>query len=230
MKAQDFMTRDVVAVHPDTPVYGVAARMAEKRISGVPVVDEAGKLIGIVSESDLMRRSELGTEVKRKWWLSLFTDPDQIARDYTQSHALKVADVMSPSVVSVTEDTTLKDVAATFDGKRIKRLPVVRDGKLVGMLTRSDLVRALASFQPIDSAAALDDASIYADLTRRMAQQAWVDPLYLNITVTKGVVELRGFIPTEEQRRALRIVVERTPGVRGVDDRLVIGLPASTEL
>ncbi len=228
MKAHEIMTRDVVAVHPETPIHSVAAQMTEKRISGVPVVNQNGKLVGIVSESDLMHRTELGTERKRKWWLSIFGDPNEIAREFAKTHGLKAQDVMSRPVVSVGEDADLKDVANTLDSQRIKRLPVVRDGKLVGIITRSDLVRALARVETTPTTAVVDDATIYANLTQRMRSQDWLETLYLNATVTDGVVELRGFINSSDQRRALRVLIEETPGVRGINDQLVLGLPAST--
>lgn len=229
MKAQDIMTRDVIAVQPDTPVHSIAAQMTEKRISGVPVVNAEGELLGIVSESDLLHRAELGTERKRKWWLSLFGDPDQMARDFAKTHGFKAQDVMTRSVVSVSEDTDIKEVANTLDTQRVKRLPVIRDGKLVGIITRSDLVRALSRTEMTPSTTApLDDATIHANLTRRMREQEWLDSMYLNATVTNGVVELHGFIASVDRRRALRVLVEETPGVRGIDDHLVVGIPAAS--
>lgn len=228
MKARDFMTRNVVAVRPDTPIHSVAAQMTEKRISGVPVINDNGNLVGIISESDLMHRAELGTERRRKWWLALFSDPDELAREYAKSHGLKARDVMSANVITVGEDAQLQDVANTLDKKNVKRLPVVRDGKLVGIITRSDLVRALARVETVPEPAAVDDATIHAEISKRMGDAEWLDTLFMNAVVTNGVVELRGFIQTNDQRRALRVLIEQVPGVRGIDDELILGLPTST--
>ncbi|MGE8941093.1 CBS domain-containing protein [Leptospira interrogans] len=227
MKARDIMTSNVVAVRPDAPIHSVAAQMTEKRISGVPVVNESGNLVGIISESDLMHRAELGTQRKRKWWLAIFSDPDQMARDFAKSHGLKAQDVMSTNVITVGEDADLREVANTFDSRNVKRLPVVRDGKLLGIITRSDLVRALARVETMPGAASVDDATIHSEISKRMSDAEWLNTLFMNAIVTNGVVELRGFIATNDQRRALRVLIEQIPGVRGIDDQLVLGIPTT---
>jgi CBS domain-containing protein len=224
MKASEVMSRDVITVDPATPIHRIATLMTERRISGVPVIMPDGKVVGVVSESDLIYRAEMGTERKRKWWLAIFSDPDELARDYAKAHGVKAEDVMTREVVFVTEDDDISHVANTLDRHRVKRLPVVRDGKLVGIITRSDLVKALSRVAPPPVASA-SDAAIDKQLMERMRDQDWLTINFIHTVVQDGVVQLNGFVATADQRRALRVLVEETPGVRGVDDRLVIGLP-----
>jgi len=223
MKAHEIMTRDVFTVSPSTPVRQVAALMTEKRISGVPVLSEDGTVVGIISESDLMRRAELGTEAPRKWWLSFFSDPDALARQYTKTHGLKASDVMSQPVLSIDEDADLEEIAGTFERRQVKRLPVLRDGKLVGIISRADLVRALSKAEVVRPT--VDDAMLEAKLLEKMRSQDWLDGTYLNVAVHDGVVQLNGFIGSAEQRRALRVLIESADGVHRIEDNLSIGLP-----
>jgi CBS domain-containing protein len=229
MKAQDIMSREVISVAPDTPVREIAALMTEKRISGVPVVSADGKLAGIISESDLLRRAEMGTEPRRKWWLKFFSDPDQMAREYTKIHGLKARDIMTREVVTVAADADLKKIADTFVERRIKRVPVVSDGKLAGIISRADVVKALsrvASEAP-KAGVVIDDGALERTLAQRMREQDWLDSTYISVAVANGVVQLRGFIGSTDQRRALRVLLEETPGVRGIDDQLTVGMPAA---
>ena len=144
MKAQDIMTREVATVRPETSVREIAALMMEKNISGVPVVSDDGAIVGIVSEGDLLHRAEVGTERKHKWWFQIFADSDAAAREYAKAHGLSARDVMSRYVISVRDDADLRDVADILDSHRIKRVPVLHDGRLVGIISRRDLVRALS--------------------------------------------------------------------------------------
>ena len=223
MKAHEIMTRDVVTVSPSTSVRDVAALMTEKRISGVPVVSDDGTVVGIISESDLMRRAELGTEAPRKWWLSFFSDPDALARQYTKAHGLTAEDVMTRQVHTIGEDAELQEIASTFERRRVKRLPVLRDGTLVGIISRADLVRALSKTEVVRPV--VDDATLEAKLLEKMRAQDWLDGSFLNVVVHDGVVELNGFIGSAEQRRALRVLIEETDGVHRIEDNLSIGLP-----
>lgn len=223
MKAHEIMTRDVVTVSPSTSVRDVAALMTEKRISGVPVVSDDGTVVGIISESDLMRRAELGTEAPRKWWLSFFSDPDALARQYTKAHGLTAEDVMTRQVHTIGEDAELQEIASTFERRRVKRLPVLRDGTLVGIISRADLVRALSKTEVVRPV--VDDATLEATLLEKMRAQDWLDGSFLNVVVHDGVVELNGFIGSAEQRRALRVLIEETDGVHRIEDNLSIGLP-----
>lgn len=225
MKARDIMSANVITVSPTASVREVAALMTENRISGIPVVSGDGTVVGIVSESDLLRRAEIGTEAKRKWWLAFFSDPDAMAREYTKSHGLKASDIMTRQVISVTEDADLKEIADTLERQKIKRIPVLRDGKLAGIISRADLVRAFGKVQVAGQVTPVDDDALHKLLQSKMRAQDWLDSTFLNVSVRNGVAELRGFIPSAEQRRALRVLIEGTSGIRQVDDELTIGMP-----
>ena len=149
MKAQDIMTREVATVRPETSMREIAALMMEKNISGMPVVSDDGAIVGIVSEGDLLHRAEVGTERKHKWWFQIFADSDAAAREYAKAHGLSARDVMSRYVISVRDDADLRDVADILDSHRIKRVPVLHDGRLAGIISRRDLVRALSQVQAI---------------------------------------------------------------------------------
>jgi CBS domain-containing protein len=227
MKARDIMTKTVVSIRPETPVREVAALMTEKRVSGVPVVAD-GKVLGIVSQGDLLHRQKLGTEAKHRWWLRVFSDPDRLATEYTKSHGLKAADIMARKVISVSEDTELTDVAATLDRNGIKRVPVLCDGKIVGLITRSDLVKALSQAPSRAHAMTVDNGTLQRTLSDKMKAQDWLSATYLNTVVTDGRVELWGHIDTAAQHRALHVLVEDTAGVTAVEDHLIVGrLPIS---
>ena len=225
MKAQDIMTRDVTTVRPDTSVRDIAALMVEKHISGVPVLTDKGKIVGMVSQSDLLHRAEVGTERKHKWWFRTFADSNALAREYAKAHGLKAHDIMSRYVVSVRDDAELRDVADILDNHRIKRVPVVQEGRLVGIITRGDLVRALSQVQISKTVKKIDNAALHKTLHDRIRVQSWIDPSYISITVNDGVVELWGFVETVDQRNALRVLVEETDGVSRVDDKISVGIP-----
>lgn len=225
MKVADVMSTDVIAVAPGTSIKDVARTLAERRISGVPVVTDDGSVVGIVSQSDLMHRAELGTEKRRKWWLHFLADERQLAREFTQAHGQHARDVMARHVVTVTPETSLGVAADMLDQHRIKRMPVVRDGRLVGMLTRGDLVRALAeTAEP--AAGSVDDAAIHAALYERLRRESWSRGSIIAATVDDGVVSLRGFVESAEQRRALRVLAEEVQGVQRVEDHMTVGLPS----
>lgn len=220
MKARDIMTAEVVTVAPDAPVERIASLLLENRISALPVVDSERRVVGIVSEGDLMRRPESGTERLRSWWLRTFTDSDTLAADYAKSHGRRARDVMTRHVVSVTEDTDVRDIAALLESHRVKRVPVVRQGRLVGIVSRADLLKALTAARAAPAAGTPDDRSLHDAITERIRAEAWAAPIILNVVVTRGEVELWGFVSSEEQRNAIRVLVEDVPGVRGVRDNL----------
>jgi CBS-domain-containing membrane protein len=225
MKAQDIMTRDVATVRPETSVRDIAALMMEKHISGVPVVGDDATIVGIVSESDLLHRAEVGTERKHKWWFRVFADSDAAAREYAKAHGRAARDVMSRYVISVRDDAEVRDVADILDKQRIKRVPVVRDGRLVGIISRRDLVRALSQVQVSKTAAAVDNAVLHERLRDRIKSQSWLNDAYTNVAVNDGVVELWGLVVSADQHRALRALVEETEGVRRVEDKLAVAGP-----
>lgn len=223
MLARDIMTSKVLTVKAGTTIGEIAKLMATERISGVPVVDDEGRMIGIVSETDLLHRAETGTERKRKWWISLFLDTDMRARDFIKGHGHTAADVMSRFVVSVRDDATLAEVADMLDTNNLKRVPVLKAGKLVGMITRGDLVRALAKADTTRATGVGDSAQLQKALNERIDKQSWVNPSYLNVIANDKTVELWGFVSSEDQRRALLILVRELAGDRTIEDHLAIG-------
>lgn len=221
MKAKDVMVRDVVAVSTTTPVREAARMMVDHRVSGLPVVDPESRVVGIVSEGDLMHRAETGTERRRSWWLEALAGAEELARDYVLSHARKVGDVMTRRVISASEETDLGQLAALMDRHRIKRIPIVRDGHLVGIVSRADLVKAYlqAATKP---AQALADADIRGRLDAVLAHEPWIDTALLSVSVDDGVVELGGCVSSDEQRKALQVAAEALPGVRSVHNHVVV--------
>ena len=220
MNAKEIMTTPVITVFPWAKVRDVARLLAENCISAVPVVDDQMGVIGIVSEGDLLRRKELGTGKCRSWWLELLAGADTLARDYTRAHATAVRDVMSAPVISVSEETPLAKIADILEEHGFKRVPVVRNGKLAGIVSRADLVRALAQAGP-NTVARPDDKSIRNTLLQRVSAQPWASAASLNFVVEKGVIELNGIVASAEQHRALRVMAETVPGVAAVKDHLV---------
>jgi CBS domain-containing protein len=228
MRATDVMTPTVITVDPDTTVQGLAALLSERGISGAPVVDATGRMIGIVSEGDLLHRAELGTEGRAErrhsWWLDHFASGQ--ARDYVKSHGRTVKDIMSRDVVTVTEETDLAEIATLLETNRIKRLPVVRDGKIVGIVTRSNLVRALVASPAAASSGAdvtADDRALRTRLLAELGRQPWAARLWAqDIIVSGGVIHLWfGSDEPEDRRRAIRVAAENVPGARGVEEHIV---------
>jgi CBS domain-containing protein len=223
MQVKDLMTSDVVTVGPQTPVGEVARRLVERRISAVPVVSPDGTVLGIVSEGDLLRRRELGTERRTSWWLEIFADPDSLAHEYTKAHGLTAADVMTTPVVCIDEDAGLPSVAEMLEAHGIKRVPVLRQGKLVGIISRADLVRAFARHAEPAQPSASDDREIERALRARMNAESWARTGHINVVVRGGAVELWGFARSEEQRQGLKVLAREIPGVRAIEDHLKVG-------
>ena len=220
MKAKDVMTTLVVTVDPTAKVHEVARVLADTHISAVPVVDERKRVIGIVSEGDLLRRKEIGTKKRRSWWLEMLTSTDTLAQDYTKAHSLAVRDVMSAPVISVSEDTSLAEIADILEEHAVKRVTVIKDGMLVGLVSRADLIRALAGAAG-KAPALVNDKSIRNTLLQRLQAQPWASTASLNFVVAEGVIELNGIVASGEQHKALRVLAETVPGVKAEKDRLV---------
>jgi CBS domain-containing protein len=220
MKALEAMTKDVITVGPSATVREVAALLVRHRISAVPVVSDEGRVIGIVSQTDLGHRSETATEKRRKWWLELFADANTKARDYIKSHGLVAQDVMTRFVVSVSKDAHLSEVADILDTHRIRQVPVMQDGKLVGMISRADLVRKLAEALITAPATRPENGALQKAIWQQVKSQPWLEAALVNIAVKDGVVELWGAVASDEQRRALRILVEGVSGVQKVEDNV----------
>jgi CBS-domain-containing membrane protein len=224
MKARDVMTQTVITVSPETSIREIATILSDKHFSGLPVVSDDGKILGIVSESDLLHRAELGTERRRKWWFRMFGDTNTLARDFAKAHGLKAKDVMSRHVISVGDEAELRDVAEILDSHCIKRVPVIQGGKLIGLVTRGDLVRALSRFEG-SGAGAVDNAGLHKLLRGRIREQPWLNKNFVNLSVDNGVVELWGYVDSVDEHNALRVLVEETSGVKRVDDNIMVGAP-----
>ncbi len=221
MKAADVMVSNVISVGSQASVQEVADLLLRNRISGVPVTGPQGELVGIVSEGDLMRRPEAGTERRYSWWLGLLASSEGMASEYIKSHSHKVVDVMTRRVVTATPDTPVSEIAALLEKHGIKRVPIVTDGKVVGIVSRANLLHALASLENVP-AGTTDDASIRSKLVSRLANERWTKPSLMNLIVHDGTVDLWGIVDSQTERKAVRVLVETTPGVRGVNDNLII--------
>lgn len=214
MQARDVMTPGVISVQPDTSVRDVAKMLVEHHISGVPVVDKNGKLVGIVSEGDLMRRPESETEHHRSWWLKLLVSHDQKVIEYIKTHGKHAADVMSRPVITVAEDATLEKVADTLQKHRVKRAPVMRGEKMIGIVARADLLHGLIARQA-GHAPSTDDNKIKAALEREF-KNAEVDARFLNMIVSGGVVHVWGVVMSAQDCEAVRVAAESTAGGKEV--------------
>ncbi|MCS0495702.1 CBS domain-containing protein [Ancylobacter sp. MQZ15Z-1] len=221
MKARDVMTAPVITAKPTDTVAQVAKTLLEHRIGGVPVVDDAGALIGIVSEGDLIRRIEAGTARRRSWWLEAMLDDATLELEYVKSHGRTASDVMRRSVVTATPDAPLHEIASLFEGHDIKRVPIVEDGRLVGIVSRSNLIQAVATPRAANLDIPVTDSAIRSRVMERLREQPWAHTWRLNITVDDGVVGLWGIANADAERHALRVVAETTPGVRAVQDHLI---------
>lgn len=230
MKARDIMTSPVFTVAPDTLVKKIAAILFERRISAVPVVDQDA-LVGIVSEADLLHRQEIGTADPGRggsWWLRLFSANPSV-EDYVKSHARRARDVMTRRVVTVSPDAALAEVAQILETHDIGRVPVVEAGKLVGIVSRANLVQALAvKIATADAVPSADDQGIRRQLLTELEQQDWWRLDRANVIVTDGVVHFWGMVESDDARPAARVAAENVPGVRGVDDHRFVSYNAPT--
>jgi CBS domain-containing protein len=221
MNAADLMTSFVVTVRPDATIEYAAQLMLQYRISGLPVTDSDAALLGIITESDLLRRAETGTEKNHARWVSLLIGPGRLAQEYVHTHGRKVGDVMTERVTTVTPQTPISDLVALMETKRVKRLPVVEQGRLVGIVSRADVMAALIGLHSDKPAGARTDAEIRAQILAEIDQQPWGPRGSVDVLVTNGVVILKGTIIDERERAALRVAAENVPGVKAVHDRLL---------
>jgi CBS domain-containing protein len=228
MKAIDLMTPRVITIGSDETIADAARKMLANNISGMPVVDAAGKVVGIISEGDLLRRVELGTERHRSWWLGLVSGGTLPAEDFIKSHARKVADVMTSHVTTVDENASPEEVVRVMETRRIKRVPVVRQGALVGIISRANLLRALASVSPEAPATAPDDRALKERVTAAVKELSWDSRSHDAIIVRNGVVQLWGFVSSGSQRDALRVAAEGVPGVKAVENNIQVVDPAES--
>jgi len=223
MKAADVMVSNVISVHPDDTVKQAAETLLANRISAVPVVDKNGVLVGVLSEGDLIRRAETGTEWRRSWWLELLIGRAPLAAEYVRSHARTVADVMTRDVITASPDTSLRRIAELLERNSIKRVPIVMNGKVIGIVSRANLVQALASrWKEQEAQPSGDDLTIREEVMARLDAEPWARYAPVNVIVHDATVELWGIVDSETARQAVRVVAEVTPGVRGVNDNLSV--------
>jgi len=221
MKASDVMTRKVVSIAPDASVLEALRLMLQHKISGLPIVDRSGNVAGIVTEGDFLRRAEIGTERKRPRWLEFLVGPGTFARDYVHSHGRRVDEVMTSDVQTVAEDTPLGDIVTLMEKHRVKRVPVVRGTELVGIVSRANLLRALASVAAEILPTPQSDEVIRERLLAELDRQSWAPPHMIDVVVRNGVVELWGQVMEANQRDAVRVAAETVAGVKEVKSHIV---------
>lgn len=217
MRAYQIMTPRVATVQADTPIAAAADLMLRKRISGLPVVDAAGKLVGIVSEGDFLRRSEIGTQQRRSGWLEFFTGTGKLASEFVRQEGRTVRDVMTPNPATISEEATLEEIVQLMEKKGIKRLPVLRGKELIGIVTRANLLQAVANLARGSAEPSAGDDDIRNAILSGMEKQPW-SPMGLNAVVRDGVVDLSGVISDSRQRDAAIVAAKNVAGVKTVYD------------
>ena len=215
------MTPSVISTAPDASVSAAAHLMLQNKISGLPVIDSSGKLVGIVTEGDFLRRSEIGTQRRRPRWIEFFVGPGRLADEYSRSSGRTISDVMTHDIYTVDSDASLEHIVRVMERHRIKRVPVVEGGKVIGIVTRANLLHALASIADEIAPSSAGDNSIREQIFAELKRQTWAPVSMIDVTVRNGVVQLSGSLTDERQRQALRILAENIPGVRKVQDHLV---------
>jgi len=219
MRAHQIMTRKVVTVSPETTIVDAANTMLRHHISGLPVTNAAGQLVGIVSESDFIRRGEIGTQRNRGRWLKFLLGPGTLASDFVHAHGRKVGEVMTANVQSISEDAPLEDIVAAMERYNIKRLPVVRGSQVVGIVTRANLLQAVASLARDVPDPTADDNHIRDRIFASMEKNDWC-PIGLNVVVRDGIVHLSGIVTDDRSRQAAIVASENVSGVRIIHDHL----------
>jgi CBS domain-containing protein len=227
MEACQVMTSPTITIAPSATVRQAITTMLDKHVSGLPVVDENGALAGIVSEGDLLRRSEIGTERHRPKWLEFLLGPGRSATDYVHSHSRRIADLMTNDPVAVEEHASLEEVVALMEKNGIKRVPVLRAGVVVGIVTRSDLLRAFVNATQEPVVGVRSDADLKTDILTALEAQKWAPAGSIHVAVRDGVAILSGTIFDDRERDAIRVCAENIPGVKSVTDELVWVDPAS---
>lgn len=220
MNAADVMTRAVVTVQSDATIVDAIRLMLGQRISGLPVVDDADAVIGMLTEGDLLRRSETGTERRRARWLDFLRGPGRQAEDYVQAHGRKVGEVMTRNVLSVSEGTPIDEVVELMESRRVKRVAVVTGNRLVGIVSRADLLRTLLQALEQDVETAPADATLRKQVVAELSRQPWGRHGQVTVIVTDGVVYLEGTIYDVRERDAMKVAAENVAGVKEVRDHL----------
>jgi CBS-domain-containing membrane protein len=218
MRARDVMVSPVITVQLRSSVKDVAELLWEQRISGAPVVDDLGKLVGIISEGDLVYRSEIGMERPHRFELA---GEEALAAAYVKARARKVGDIMTRNVITASPDATISEIAASLESNSIKRIPIVEDGRIIGIVSRANLIQVIAS-APSEMQITLTDTTIRTKLLQHLNEQRWAHTARLNVIVHDGVVELWGIAGSDAESQAIRVAAESMPGVRSVNDHLVM--------
>ena len=225
MQVRDVMTANVISVSAQATILDAARAMLRNRVSGLPVVDAQGQLVGMVTEGDFLRRSEIGTERRRPKWLEFVLGPGRMAEDYVRAAGRKVDDVMTRDPVTVSEDDSLETVVELMERRGVKRFPVLRNGKMVGVVSRANLMGALVNLARTEAAPAGGDPAIRDSILAAFAKQPWAP--HINVVVKASIAELRGTITDERERQACIVTAENVAGVRAVRDHLVWVEPIS---
>jgi len=221
MKAADVMIRDVITVKPDDKVGHAIKLLLENDVSALPVVVDDGKVVGVLSEADLIHREEINTEKQHPWWLEAIMPASKLAGEFAKSHGRCVDEVMTIGAVTAPEDASLSEIATLLERHRIKRIPIVREGKLIGIVSRSNLIQALASLRPQSDTSAASDRKIRLDLLDRLHHQKWTHFGEINVIVKDGVVHLWGLVGSAAERKALLALAEEVPDVVKVVDEMI---------
>jgi CBS-domain-containing membrane protein len=225
MQVKDIMTINVISIGADESVAKAASLMLQNRISGLPVVDTEGELVGMVTEGDFLRRRELGTQRRRPKWLEFIVGPGKLAEDYVRTSGRKVEDIMTPDPWTISEDDTLEAIVEMMERHHIKRLPVTQGGRMVGIVSRANLMHALATVARDLPPPAGGDSAIRANILAAIAKQDWAPRI--NVIVKDGVAELRGVVTDDRERQGLVVAAENVGGVKKVHDHLVWVEPIS---
>ena len=220
MKVRDIMSRRVISVAPDASILEAIRLMLQNHISGLPVIDASGALAGVVTEGDFLRRSETGTERKRPRWLEFLLGPRRLADEYVHTHSRAVKDVMTSEAITIDEDAGLDEAVELMESRRVKRLPVVRDGQVIGIVSRANLLHALVSLAAAAPPVATSDVAIREALLAQFEKLTWAPSALVDPVVKDGVVELWGTITEEAQREALKVCAQNIPGVKSVVSHL----------
>lgn len=225
MQVRDVMTRKVISVSDDDSILAAARLMLQNRISGLPVLDAGGNLVGVVTEGDFLRRGEIGTQRARPAWLEFLLGAGRLADEYVQAFGRKVSEIMTADPICVTEDDSLRTVVELMERGRVKRLPVIRDGRLIGIVSRANLVRAVVGLARDTQTPSGDDTAIQNRVLEAIGKQSWAHQV--KVTVKDGVVDLSGVILNDHERTACIVAAENVAGVKEVHDHLVWVEPMS---
>ncbi|MBY0322732.1 MAG: CBS domain-containing protein [Reyranella sp.] len=229
MHAKDVMTGSVICINVGDSIFDAAELLLGARVSAVPVVDDKNAVVGIVSEADLVRRAEIGTAPKKNWLARLLASDVSAANDFAAAHTQRVADVMTKEVVTAGPDAPLRELVELMERHGIKRIPIVRDGALVGVVSRADLLCALLSREPDRPLTQPSDTALRQAVIEAVEKRAWSSRWPTHVFASGGVVDLWGFVDDDATRKAYGVAAENVPGVRGVNNHLR-QMPASTKM